>query len=411
MTVTKMVQRPSLNPNIRTLKQSPIRELTKLLEQARNDPEVISFGGGQPSFPPPKFVMEKEVEYFKQSRSHRYSSTPGNEELRDGIAKMMLREEGWEYLEASNILVTQSATNGLEAAVTTLAREGDEAILVSPVYPGIIGVLATHGIRYRILETHVWDGFRLDLGRLNESIVEGKTKMLIVISPDNPTGRILSEAEVKAIGDMAQDNGIAVLCDESYYRIVYDGSFAPFKEYLPNLVGVRSFSKTASATGWRIGYNYSGPEIMESMEKVNQFRTLCVTPFFQQLISEFVMNHTEREDYLRKVLDEYKVRRDAMTEGLRRWMPLAKFTIPQAGFYHFIRLPGISSDDAFSREVFSETKVAMVPGSAFGRSLDEGYFRLTFVSEPPARIDEGIRRIADYVAENVEKPRITGAGY
>ncbi len=411
MTKSKTAHTPTINEHIKSLRQSPIREVTKRLEEARNDTRIISFGGGQPGLPPPKFIQEKAPQYFKQIRSHRYTSTPGIPELRNAISTMMTREEGWEGLDEKNVLVTQSATNGIEVALSTLAREGDEAVLVSPVYPGFIGALETHGARTKLIETNVDNGFRLDLALLNEKIVRGKTKMLIVISPDNPTGRILSRAEVRAIGEMALETGVAVVCDESYYRIVYDGEHVPFEDYLTSLVGVRSFSKTASATGWRIGYNYSSPELVEAMEKVNQFRVLCVAPFFQLLIYEFIMNHTEREEYMRRVVEAYKLRRDAMGASLRKWLPYAKFVTPQAGFYYFIQLPGIIDDAQFSRQVFEEAKVALVPGSAFGMRPNSGYFRLTFVSEEPSKIDEGVHRMAKFIGEGVEKRRIAVADY
>ncbi len=411
MTKSRTVHTPMVNEHIKSLRQSPIRELTKRLEEARNDPEIISFGGGQPSLPPPKFIQEKAPEYFKQIRSHRYTSTPGIPELRNAIATMMTQEEGWEGLGQNNVLVTQSATNGIEVMLSALARGGDEAMVVSPVYPGFIGALETHGLRMKFLKTSVDNGFRLDLTLLNEKIVRGKTKMLIVISPDNPTGRMLSRAEVKAIGEIVLETGITVVCDESYYRIVYEGEHVPFEDYLTNLVGVRSFSKTASATGWRIGYNYSSRELIEAMEKVNQFRVLCVSPFFQGLVYEFIMNHTEREAYLQHVVETYKLRRDAMAASVRKWLPYAKFTPPQAGFYYFIRLPGIVNDIRFSNQLFEESKVAVVPGSAFGMRPDSGYFRLTFVSEEPSKIDRGVQRIAKQVEDTLETSRLFAPDY
>ncbi len=407
----KMVNPPKVNPLVQQVKESPIREITKRLERAGKDPQIISFGGGQPSLPPPEFVMEKALDILKQTRSHRYSSTPGIPELRDAIVRMMTLEEGWSDIDPSNILVTQSATNGIEVAISTLAREGDEAMMISPTYPGFIGALQTHGIRTSIIHTHVENGFRLNLNLLNEKITKGKTRMIIAIDPDNPTGRILSSAEVKGIGELAEDNGLGIISDETYYKILYDGGFTPSQDYVSNLVGIRSFSKTASATGWRIGYNYASFQVADAMEKVNQFRTLCVAPFFQQMIYEFIMDHTQREEYLRTILETYRARRDIMGASLRKWLPTARFVVPQAGFYYFIRLPGVPNDTDFSERIFNETKVAIVPGSAFGMPRDGGYFRLTFVSEEPAKIDEGIHRIADYLDEMLDKPRIEIADY
>ncbi|HEX4922055.1 MAG TPA: pyridoxal phosphate-dependent aminotransferase [Candidatus Bathyarchaeia archaeon] len=411
MSDAKAIRAPRVNPLVQNLKQNPIREMTKRIEQARGDPEIISFGGGQPSLPPPDFVLKKAPEYLKEIKAHRYTSTQGLVEVRDALAKMMVREEGWSDIGAENILLTQSGSNGIEAAVSALAHEGDEAIVITPTYTGYIGTLETHGVRIIPVRRLPGEGYKIDFDLLSEQVRRGKSRFIIVCSPDNPTGRIFSSGEIKTIGDLAEDYGLAIISDESYYRITYEEDFRSFRDYLPNLIGVRSFSKTASATGWRIGYNYADSPLLDAMEKVNQFRMLCVSPFFQELVYEFVEEHEKREEYLRHIVTVYKDRRDAMSASLERRLPEAKFQIPQGAFYFFIQLPGIRDDTSFSHDLFSSCKVAMVPGSAFGMNPDEGFFRLTFVSEDTSRIDEGIERIAGFVRDNVETPRLTGPDY
>ncbi len=408
---TTTIHRPKINPLIQSMKQNPIRELTKRLEIANGDPEIISFGGGQPSLPPPEFALKTADDYLKQTRVHRYTSTPGLPEVRDAIAKMMVREEEWIDIDADNILLTQSGSNGIEVAVSALAKEGDEAIVIVPTYIGYLGTLQTHGVRINPVRRLPEEGFKIDFDHLDQLVRKRKSRFIIVCSPDNPTGRILSSGEVKTIGDLAQDHGLAIICDESYYRITYEESFRSFRDYLPNLIGVRSFSKTASATGWRIGYNYADSELFDAMEKVNQYRMLCVSPFFQELVYEFVESHQEREEYLQHVVSVYKERRDAMGASLRKRLPGATFQTPQGAFYFFIHLPGIPDDISFVNELYDSTKVATVPGSAFGMNPDEGFFRLTFVSEEPSRIDEGLARLAKFVLDNVETPRLSGSDY
>jgi aspartate aminotransferase len=408
---TTMIRRPRINPILQSMKQNPIRELTKRIESARGDPEIISFGGGQPSVPPPKFVLDKADEYLKQIKVHRYTSTAGLPEVRNALAEMMVREEEWYDLDANNILLTQSGSNGIEVAVSALAKEGDEAIVIVPTYIGYLGTLQTHGVKINPVRRLPEEGFKIDFDHLNEMVRKGKSRFIIVCSPDNPTGRILSSGEVKTIGDLAQDNGLAIICDESYYRITYEESFRSFRDYLPNLIGVRSFSKTASATGWRIGYNYAEGEVFDAMEKVNQYRMLCVSPFFQELIYEFVESHEKREEYLQDVVAVYKQRRDAMEKSLEKRLPDATFQVPQGAFYFFVHLSGIQNDLAFVKDLYDSTKVATVPGSAFGMNPDEGFLRLTFVSEEPTRIDEGLTRIAKFVEETAETPQLSGPDY
>jgi aspartate aminotransferase len=406
-----MIHRPRINPLIQSMKQNPIRELTKRIESARGDPEIISFGGGQPSLPPPKFVLEKADEYLRQIKVHRYTSTAGLPEVRNALAQMMVREEEWYDLDESNILLTQSGSNGIEVAVSALSKEGDEAIVVVPTYIGYLGTLQTRGVKINPVRRLPEEGFKINFDHLNEMVRKGKSRFIIVCSPDNPTGRILSSGEVKTIGDLAQDNGLAIICDESYYRITYEESFRSFRDYLSNLIGVRSFSKTASATGWRIGYNYADGEVFDAMEKVNQYRMLCVSPFFQELVYEFVEDHEARQEYLRQVVSVYRERRDAMDDSLKTRLPDARFETPQGAFYYFIQIPGIPDDVAFSEDLYNSVKVAIVPGSAFGMNSYEGFFRLTFVSEEPSRIDKGIERMAKFVEDTVEIPRLSGSDY
>jgi aspartate/methionine/tyrosine aminotransferase len=122
---TTLARRPRINPILQSMKQNPIRELTKRIESARGDPEIISFGGGQPSLPPPKFVLEKADGYLKQMKVHRYTSTAGLPEVRTALAEMMVREEEWYDLDANNILLTQSGSNGIEVAASIEKRLPD----------------------------------------------------------------------------------------------------------------------------------------------------------------------------------------------------------------------------------------------------------------------------------------------
>jgi aspartate aminotransferase len=387
--------KPTISSSISGIKASPIREIAAKLEALKEDPELIGLGGGEPSLSPPDFVLEKAGEILKNS--HGYCATAGLKKLRERISELM-RDEGFD-LSLENILITNAASNGISVAFKALVNPGDEVITILPTYVAYPGLIQLNKAKMIEVRTEIENNFRINLDELNEKINKGKTKAIIVISPDNPTGRILNEKEVKTIGEIARDNGIAILSDEAYYLITYNGKFKPFNDFIDNLVGIRSFSKTASAPEWRIGYNYSSKEIIDAMTKANQYDIICPNVVSQKLILEFLKpeNKEKREAYNKYVVETYKRRMEAMGKSLEENLSEAKVVRPNGAFYYFIKIPGIKDDAKFARELLDQKKVAIVQGSAFGMKPNEGYFRLTFVSENEKRIDEGIKKIADFL--------------
>ncbi|MCW1296432.1 MAG: pyridoxal phosphate-dependent aminotransferase [Candidatus Parvarchaeota archaeon] len=387
--------KPTISSSISSLKASPIREIATKLEILKEDPELIGLGGGEPSLDPPDFLLEKAGEILKNSKG--YCATAGFKKLRQRIAECM-KEEGFE-LTLENILITNAASNGISVAFKSLINPGDEVITILPTYVAYPGLIQLNNAKMVEIRTGIENNFRIDIDELNEKVNKGKTKAIIVISPDNPTGRILNKKEVRAIGEIAKENGMAILSDEAYYLITYNGKFEPFNEFMDNLVGIRSFSKTASAPQWRIGYNYANKDIIDAMIKANQYDIICPNVVSQKLIIEFLKeeNRAKREAYTKYVVETYKKRMEAMGKSLEEHLPEADFVKPDGAFYYFVRIPGIKDDAKFVSELLDTKKVAIVQGSAFGMRKDEGYFRLTFVSENEERINEGIKKIAEFL--------------
>ncbi|MCW1305074.1 MAG: pyridoxal phosphate-dependent aminotransferase [Candidatus Parvarchaeota archaeon] len=387
--------KPTISSSISSLKASPIREIATKLEILKEDPELIGLGGGEPSLDPPDFLLEKAGEILKNSKG--YCATAGFKKLRQRIAECM-KEEGFE-LTLENILITNAASNGISVAFKSLINPGDEVITILPTYVAYPGLIQLNNAKMVEIRTGIENNFRIDIDELNEKVNKGKTKAIIVISPDNPTGRILNKKEVRAIGEIAKENGMAILSDEAYYLITYNGKFEPFNEFMDNLVGIRSFSKTASAPQWRIGYNYANKDIIDAMIKANQYDIICPNVVSQKLIIEFLKeeNRAKREAYTKYVVETYKKRMEAMGKSLEEHLPEADFVKPDGAFYYFVRIPGIKDDAKFVSELLDTKKVVIVQGSAFGMRKDEGYFRLTFVSENEERINEGIKKIAEFL--------------
>ena len=388
------IVKPEIQGRVREMQLSHVRKILKKLVQAGKDTDVISFGGGTPFLKPPELFSQKINSVFSEFKSHTYGVTAGLGELRELIA-LELQGEGFKDARAENVLVTSSSTNGLDAAMETLLGKGDELVIASPYFVNFTGQFKLRELKVKKVETSVEEGYRLGSEALKEAITK-KTKGILAVSPDNPTGRVLSAEEVKTMGDLAVDNGAVVFADEAYYKVLFAKKHYKFTDYLDNVVGLRSYSKTTSMPGWRLGYNYASKEVVEQMEKVNSVKVVCPNMLGQRLLVEYYKDETARREYDALILREYSKRREAMSSALKEYLPEAKVVEPEGGFYFFLKLPGkIQDDEAFSDKAFSEQKVAVVPGSAFGVGKGEGYFRFSFVSESPERIREGVKRIGN----------------
>ena len=339
-----------------------------------------------------------------------YTGTRGIPELRKAIANDVEKYGRVGYDPASEIILTSGATEAIFSLMMSLVDPGDEVIVTDPTYLGYREMIELAQGRPKWLPVNVDESYQPSIERLKE-IASKKTKAMIVLSPDNPTGRILSEEFVKALIDLAQDYNFWIISDDTYKHIIYEGEHVWISKYpggKERTIVVCSFSKEASIPGLRLGYALAPPDIIESMEKIQQYNTLAPNSLAQFAMVKF-LNGNVKELYLKDdVIPCYSKRRDVMGELLRSRLPHAKTARPHAAFYYFVDLrPYLSelnlNEDDFAARLLKEKGVAVVPGRFFGDN-GKGHIRMTFVSESENRIDVGMQKMADFLTELSTRP-------
>lgn len=378
--------------------ESPIRRISDMLEAARGDTEIISFGGGEPSLDPPVEMLDFLHDEL-QLDPHKictYTTTSGLLQLRVEIADE-LQHHGIS-IKAENIVLTIGAAEAIYLATQALVNKGDEVVLFNPTYVQYEPCVVLAGGKVVWLPVRWQDNFQPPLEEVKK-VLSKKTKAVILLSPDNPTGRILSKDFVKGICDLAEDKNFYIISDEAYKDMLYTGKHYSPSLYTDKAITCCSFSKEASIPGFRAGYAYSqDKDVMKGIIKIKQFVTLCSSLPSHVMLTRFYQ-HKIRETYLKEiVIPTYKRRRDVMVKALKEHLPEAGFIPPQGAFYLF---PDMSAylknmdDEKFSNDLFKRKKVVVVPGHYFG-SYGKNHVRLTFVTETEERIEQGIKRMAKF---------------
>jgi len=396
---------PSVSDRLELIRYSPIRQIAALLDRSRSKRSIISFGGGAPSLPPPKEILEEISRLLNDEtvRAVGYCGTKGLPELRELISEDIERYFGTYYDPNSEIIITEGATEGILLALFSILNKNDEVILIDPTYVGFSEPIKLAGGRVKHIPALVKRGYQPRVEDLEASLTS-RTKAFILLSPDNPTGRIISREFVKALVDLAVDRDFWIIYDATYKHIVYEGEnvWVPgFPGAMERTIVVNTFSKEASIPGLRLGYTLAPKEIIEAMEKLKQYTSLAPNTLGQYALMKFYQDGV-KDRYLKEVvLPTYKRRRDLMGELLRKYLPEAETVKPQGAFYYFVDirpyLERMGRDDKeFANRLFYRKEVVVIPGAFFGE-MGIGHVRMTFVSEPEERIKEGIERIGEFI--------------
>ena len=396
----------ALSDRVTALHISPIRRVTALLAEANKHKEIISFGGGGPSLPPPKEVVEdiaKSIVDDSQGTTV-YSGTKGYLNLRKLIAEDWLRSQGEQYDPENEVIMTEGATEAIFAAFFSIFNKNDEVIVTDPTYLGYLEGAQLAGARVVKLPVSVDEGYQPNLETF-KSLINRRTKAFILLSPDNPTGRIVRDDFVKGLVDLAADNDFWIINDATYRDIVYGDGKPPKLTSLPRaherVISVGSFSKEASAPGLRLGYALGPRNAIDAMEKLKQYTTLAPNTLSQHAMVRFLSGDT-KEKYLRElVIPTYRKRRDFMEKAIAQYLPEAKTVRPDGAFYFFVDMRRYleamdRNAQEFCNHLLNRKGVVVIPGSFFGEN-GAGHVRFTFVSEPEERIDQGVKRIGEYV--------------
>jgi len=396
----------TLSDRVTSLHISPIRRVTALLAEASKRKELISFGGGGPSLPPPKEVSEeivKRITHDPQGTTA-YTGTRGYFELRKLIADDWAKHQGTRYDPEKEIILADGATEAIFIAYLSIFNKNDELIVTDPTYLGYLEAAQLAGARIIKLPVRVEDGYQPNL-ELLKSLVTKRTKAIVLLSPDNPTGRIVRPDFVKGLVDLAVDHDFWIINDSTYRDVVYGKDNQPRITTLPGarerVVSVGSFSKEASVPGLRLGYALGPQAVIDGMEKVKQYTSLAPNTLSQNAMIRFLSGDV-KERYLRDfVIPTYMTRRDCMEKAIRENLPDAKTVRPDGAFYFFVDIKRYlksmeQNEEEFCNHLMSSKGVVVIPGSFFGEK-GAGHVRMTFVSEPEERIKAGVKRIGEYV--------------
>jgi aspartate aminotransferase len=366
---------------------------------------VIGFGAGEPDFPTPAHIVEAAVEACRDPRNHRYTPAGGLPELKEAIAAKTRRDSGY-HVDPSQVIVTNGGKHAIFDAVTTLVDPGDEVLLPAPYWTTYPEPVRFAGGKVVELATDETTGFRVTVDQL-EAARTDSTKLLIFVSPSNPTGAVYPREEVVAIGQWAAEHGIWVLTDEIYEHLTFgDHEFSSIVVETPELAErclvVNGVAKTYAMTGWRVGWMIGPADVVKAAANLQSHLTSNVANVSQRAAIAALNGSLDDVAMMREAFE----RRGRTMWHLLQGIDGVSCMEPQGAFYGFPNMTGVFGRDIHGHKVAStlelaalildEMKVAVVPGEAFSAP---GYFRLSFALGDDD-LGEGVGRIADLLSES-----------
>ncbi len=359
----------------------------KAAELVKAGKKVYNFGIGEPDFTTPEHIIKTGFDYAMKGKTH-YTSSYGIIELREAISKKMHEVNGVKA-SVKNVLVTPTKFS-LNLAVMSLLNPGDEVILPEPYYLSYPDIVRLHGAK--VLPSPTDSNYSFDLDDMRK-LVTPRTKMLMLSNPTNPTGKVYSEKEMKALSDFILENNMYLVSDEIYEDLIFEGKmFSPasMEEMFSKTITIGGFSKSYAMTGWRIGYMIADDEIIKASNKIQQ-QTITCAPSISQYASLAAINDRETP---RKFNEIFRKRRDLVYDLISDSDALS-MRKPEGTFYAFVRYKADMPSDDFSEKLLTEKLVVVTPGSAFGKQ-GEHHFRLSFATDDET-IKEGISKIREFV--------------
>jgi aspartate aminotransferase len=365
---------------------------------------VIGFGAGEPDFPTPGYIVEAAQRACASPRFHRYSPTPGLPELREAIAAKTARDSGLN-VEPSQVLVTNGGKQAVFEAFASLLDPGDEVLLPAPYWTTYPEVITLTGAVPVPVVTDESSGFRTTVESLDAHCSD-RTKMLVFVSPSNPTGAVYPPDLVAEIGHWAANRGLWIVTDEIYEHLVYgQAKFTSIPVAAPELtdtcVVLNGVAKTYAMTGWRVGWMIGPPDVIKAAANLQSHATSNVCNVAQAAALAAVSGDLSAVARMREAFDR---RRELMTILLNK-IPGVICPLPEGAFYCFPSVKGVLGKELAGRQVstsaelaelvLEEAEVAVVPGEAFGAP---GYFRLS-AALTDADLETGLNRLGDFLSQ------------
>jgi aminotransferase len=384
---------------VNSIKPSGIRRFFDLAEK---DPDVISLGVGEPDFVTPEVILQAAQKSIDEGFTH-YTSNDGMFLLREKISKYLKTKFGLEYKPETEMIITVGASEAVDVALTTLVSPGDEVLIPEPCFVSYGPCTQLCGGKAVFVPTSAENDFKLTVEQL-EKYVTPKTQVLFISYPNNPTGAIMEKNDLEPIADFVIKHDLAVISDEIYGELTYGKkhfSIASLPGMKERTFFIGGFSKSFAMTGWRIGFLCGPNDVIQAARKIHQYRIMC-PPTISQVAAIAAIDKGELD--ARRMVDEYERRRRVICSGFKDiGLELSE---PKGAFYVFpsIQKTGLSSEE-FAENLIIKSKVAVVPGNAFGPS-GEGFVRCSYATSLET-IYEALNRIDDFLSHI--KPRKAGS--
>ena len=359
--------------------------------------DVVAFGAGEPDFPTPDNIKQAAVRALDDNFT-KYTPAGGIPDLKKAICEYHANHFGSSY-DPSECIVCVGGKHVIFNTMAALIDAGDEVVLPTPYWVTFFDVVNYHGGSCVKVVCSEQDGFRLTASAIENALTD-KTKLVVINSPNNPSGAVLSRQEFEKIYALTSSRGVMLLTDECYCKLVYDSepfSIASLDGAKPSVIVAGSLSKTYAMTGWRVGYALAPKELIGAINKLQSHSTSNVTSIAQKAAIEAL---TGPQDSVGEMLEEYRRRRDHAVQALRD-IPGLSCPVPGGAFYVYPNISccfgkgGINSALDFSSALLKQAHVAVVPGEAFGTSE---HVRLSYATSMH-ELERGIARIRDFVAE------------
>lgn len=358
--------------------------------------DVVDFGAGEPDFPTPDNIKRAAIAAI-DSNFTKYTPTGGTAELKQAICERHRVDYGTNYAPAE-CMVTVGGKHAIFNLMQALIAEGDEVVIPVPYWVTYKDVVNYAGGKCVFVETDEASGFQVTADAIARHITP-QTKLLIINSPNNPSGSVLSRREFEKIYALVVDRGIQLMTDECYCRFLYEGepfSIAAIPGAKEHVVVAGSLSKTYSMTGWRIGFALAPKPLIDGMMKLQSHTTSNATSVSQKAAIEALRGP---QDSIPVMLAEYRKRRDYVVQRLRA-IPGVRIAEPKGAFYAYPNISvafrkGISSALQFSERLLAGAHVAVVPGEAFGTNE---HVRISYATSM-TELERGLDRIERFISE------------
>lgn len=383
---------PPISTRARSISEAQFDALKlKAAELRAAGHDVVNLGQAVPGWGPPQSAVDAAAAALSDGETHLYSADAGLPELREALAAKLRATHGAD-VKADEIIITAGGNQAFMLAAMTAIDAGDEVVLPSPLF--INHQMSLEAIGAVPVEAPLYEenGFRPRWRDL-ESFVTAKTRAVVLCSPSNPTGAVIDPDELERIGAELRKRTIALICDETYHRLVYGGathrSGASLPDWRDYVIVCGTFSKSFGMTGWRIGYLLAPDRVCDQAIKIQDAMIICAPVISQRAVLAAI----ERDwDYPLRFVSELEQRRATLARGVGE-IPGWTWTPSFGGMFAFVRVEGCRDSNALAAHALAQTHVVMIPGAMFGRA-GEGHLRLAYGVATTEQLADACRRLA-----------------